>query len=135
MTRISGSPAARVAYALLRRGRRWGSPRSTGCEPPCGHPKPSRALKVKGSRVRSCIGELSERSGVPTKTIRYWEQSGLVAEPARTGSGYRDLPRRHALGVALRAIRAGGRLHGRRDRADHRHPLPVARRHANTSPP
>ena len=36
------------------------------------------------------IGELSERSGVPTKTIRYWEQSGLVAEPARTGSGYRD---------------------------------------------
>ena len=36
------------------------------------------------------IGELSERSGVPTKTIRYWEQYGLVAEPARTGSGYRD---------------------------------------------
>ena len=36
------------------------------------------------------IGELSERSGLPTKTIRYWEQSGLVAEPARTGSGYRD---------------------------------------------
>lgn len=36
------------------------------------------------------IGELSERSGVPTKTIRYWEQSGLVAEPARTRSGYRD---------------------------------------------
>lgn len=36
------------------------------------------------------IGELSERSGVPAKTIRFWEQSGLVAAPARTESGYRD---------------------------------------------
>jgi DNA-binding transcriptional MerR regulator len=36
------------------------------------------------------IGELSERSGVPAKTIRFWEQSGVVAEPARTEAGYRD---------------------------------------------
>jgi len=36
------------------------------------------------------IGELSERSGVPAKTIRFWEQSGLVAAPARTDSGCRD---------------------------------------------
>ena len=36
------------------------------------------------------IGELAERTTVPTKTIRYWESEGLVPEPARTPSGYRD---------------------------------------------
>lgn len=36
------------------------------------------------------IGELSARCGVPTKTIRFWEAEGLVPEPARTPSGYRD---------------------------------------------
>ena len=50
------------------------------------------------------IGELSERSGVPTKTIRYWEQSGPVAEPARTGSGYRD--NHEATRAVLRFVRS-----------------------------
>ncbi len=36
------------------------------------------------------IGELAEQSGVPTKTIRFCESSGLLADPARTPSGYRD---------------------------------------------
>ncbi len=36
------------------------------------------------------IGELAAASGVPAKTIRFWESSGLVPEPARTPSGYRD---------------------------------------------
>ena len=36
------------------------------------------------------IGELAERSGVPTKTIRYYEDIGVLAPPARTPSGYRD---------------------------------------------
>lgn len=46
---------------------------------------------VKGSSVPDVrIGDLSERSGVPAKTIRFWEQAGLVAAPARTDSGYRD---------------------------------------------
>ncbi len=36
------------------------------------------------------IGELAERSDIPAKTIRYWESEGLVPEPARTTSGYRD---------------------------------------------
>ncbi|CDX19909.1 DNA-binding transcriptional activator of copper-responsive regulon genes [Mesorhizobium sp. ORS 3324] len=35
------------------------------------------------------IGIASERSGLPSKTIRYYEDIGLV-RPARTGSGYRD---------------------------------------------
>jgi MerR family transcriptional regulator, copper efflux regulator len=36
------------------------------------------------------IGQLAELSGIPPNTIRFWESVGLVAEPARTPSGYRD---------------------------------------------
>lgn len=36
------------------------------------------------------IGQLAERSGVTTKTVRYYESLGLVDEPARTATGYRE---------------------------------------------
>lgn len=36
------------------------------------------------------IGQLADRCGVSTKTIRYYEDIGLLAAPARTASGYRD---------------------------------------------
>ena len=36
------------------------------------------------------IGELAARSGVTAKTIRFWESTGLLADPSRTPSGYRD---------------------------------------------
>jgi MerR family copper efflux transcriptional regulator len=36
------------------------------------------------------IGELADRSGVSTKTLRYYESIGLLPEPRRTASGYRD---------------------------------------------
>jgi DNA-binding transcriptional MerR regulator len=36
------------------------------------------------------IGEIVVRSGVPAKTIRFWEAERLLADPARTPSGYRD---------------------------------------------
>lgn len=36
------------------------------------------------------IGELAGLAGVSTKTVRYYESIGLLAEPARTASGYRD---------------------------------------------
>lgn len=36
------------------------------------------------------IGELAERTGVPTKTLRYWEQVGVIDPTDRTESGYRD---------------------------------------------
>jgi MerR family copper efflux transcriptional regulator len=35
------------------------------------------------------IGELADRAGVTTKTIRYYERLGLLDEPARTSAGYR----------------------------------------------
>ena len=36
------------------------------------------------------IGEVAHRSGVPPKTLRYYEDIGLLPAPARTVSGYRD---------------------------------------------
>ena len=35
------------------------------------------------------IGELAHRLGVTTKTIRFYESSGVLPAPARTESGYR----------------------------------------------
>ena len=36
------------------------------------------------------IGEVAGRSGVPAKTIRFWEDRHLLLVPARAASGYRD---------------------------------------------
>lgn len=36
------------------------------------------------------IGELAARSGVPPKTLRYYEGIRLMPPPPRTASGYRD---------------------------------------------
>ncbi|GGC14283.1 heavy metal-responsive transcriptional regulator [Cellulomonas sp. APG4] len=36
------------------------------------------------------IGELAQASGTTTKTLRYYEQAGLLPAPERTITGYRD---------------------------------------------
>jgi len=36
------------------------------------------------------IGELAQQAGVSTKALRFYEQAGVLAEPARLPSGYRD---------------------------------------------
>jgi len=36
------------------------------------------------------IGEVARETGVPTKTIRYYEDIGVLAEPARADNGYRE---------------------------------------------
>lgn len=51
------------------------------------------------------IGELAGRAGVTAKTVRYYEQIGLLPAAARTGSGYRtyaedDLLRLQFIGKA-----------------------------------
>ncbi|KAB1145268.1 heavy metal-responsive transcriptional regulator [Streptomyces luteolifulvus] len=37
-------------------------------------------------------GELAATSGLTAKTIRFYEQAGLLPEPPRTQGGYRDYP-------------------------------------------
>ncbi|MEU8834892.1 heavy metal-responsive transcriptional regulator [Streptomyces sp900116325] len=38
------------------------------------------------------IGDLATASGLTTKTIRFYEQTGLLPAPPRTPGGYRDYP-------------------------------------------
>lgn len=49
-------------------------------------------LHPSARHTLSCvrISELADRVGIPTSTVRYYERIGLVADPERTTSGYRD---------------------------------------------
>lgn len=38
------------------------------------------------------IGELARRAGTTPKTLRFYQDEGLLPEPDRTPSGYRDYP-------------------------------------------
>ncbi|WP_165988191.1 heavy metal-responsive transcriptional regulator [Streptomyces sp. YIM 98790] len=38
------------------------------------------------------IGSLAHAAGVSPKTVRFYEKAGLLPEPPRTPSGYRDYP-------------------------------------------
>jgi MerR family transcriptional regulator, copper efflux regulator len=40
------------------------------------------------------IQEFSKRTGVPAKTIRYYEEIGLLPAPARTENNYRQYDQR-----------------------------------------
>jgi DNA-binding transcriptional MerR regulator len=62
------------------------------------------------------IGELARRGGTTAKTIRFYEQAGLLPAPARTPTGYRDyepdfvdrlefVRRAQAAGLSLREVR------------------------------
>lgn len=72
------------------------------------------------------IGTVSERSGLPAKTIRYYEDIGLIA-PDRRDNGYRDysledvhrlrfLQRSRSLGFSVEECRQLLSLYGDRDR-------------------
>ncbi|MCV2881487.1 Cu(I)-responsive transcriptional regulator [Actibacterium sp. XHP0104] len=73
------------------------------------------------------IGEASDRAGLPAKTIRYYEDIGLIT-PARTDSGYRDfsdtdlhrlifLGRARGLGFTIEECRALLQLYDDKSRA------------------
>jgi len=62
------------------------------------------------------IGELARRTATTAKTIRFYEQAGLLPAPARTEAGYRDygpealdrldfVRRAQSAGLSLREIR------------------------------
>jgi MerR family transcriptional regulator, copper efflux regulator len=38
------------------------------------------------------IGDLATRAGLTAKTIRFYEQAGLLSQPPRTPAGYRNYP-------------------------------------------
>jgi MerR family copper efflux transcriptional regulator len=38
------------------------------------------------------IGSVSKQSGIGVETVRFYEKSGLIDEPPRTESGYRQYP-------------------------------------------
>ncbi len=62
------------------------------------------------------IGEIAQASGTPTKTLRYYEEAGLLPAPERTTGGYRNyapdtlarldfIRRSRAAGLTLAQIR------------------------------
>lgn len=73
------------------------------------------------------IGQAAQKSGLPPKTIRYYEEIGLISAP-RAGNGYRDysdahihsltfLQRARALGFTIEDCRALLGLYGDHNRA------------------
>ncbi len=54
------------------------------------------------------IGEVAQRAGVNPKTIRYYESIGVLPEPPRTHSGYRDYDNEHV--ERVRFIKSAQRL-------------------------
>ena len=58
------------------------------------------------------IGVLAKQVGTTLETVRYYETIGLVSQPERTGSGYRDFSEGDAerLRFILKAKRLGFRL-------------------------
>ena len=50
--------------------------------PPPGHGPPATPTPMK-------IGELARRSGLPVKTLRYYEDFGLLPARGRSEGGYR----------------------------------------------
>ncbi|WP_327434627.1 heavy metal-responsive transcriptional regulator [Streptomyces sp. NBC_01236] len=54
-------------------------------------------------------GELAAVSGLTAKTIRFYEQAGLLPQPPRTRGGYRDYPPQAAHRLAfIREAQAAG---------------------------
>lgn len=54
------------------------------------------------------IGQLAREAGVGVETIRFYHRRGLIDEPPRRNSGYRDYPRESV--VRLRFIRRAKEL-------------------------
>lgn len=74
------------------------------------------------------IGEAADRSGVPPKTIRYYEEIGLIRSSGRSPNGYRDfvaadvhklsfLQRARSLGFTIKDCRALLSLYEDRERS------------------
>jgi len=49
----------------------------------------SRCYRLAMATEELRIGQLAERMGLNPRTIRFYEQAGVLPEPDRTGAGYR----------------------------------------------
>ena len=87
------------------------------------------------------VGEVAELTGLPAKTLRYYEEIGLVT-PARRGNGYRDyskadinklhfLQRARSLGFSIADCRALLSLYGDKAR-ESKDVKAIARQHLHT---
>ena len=52
------------------------------------------------------VGQLARATGVPAKTIRYYEQVGVLPVPRRSEFGYRHYSRTMSIGSCSSAVRA-----------------------------
>ncbi|MDA8322137.1 MAG: MerR family DNA-binding transcriptional regulator, partial [Actinomycetota bacterium] len=59
---------------------------------------------VKDGSGLVSIGELARQAGVSSRTIRYYEELGILPEPPRSAGGTRKYPREY--GGYLAAARA-----------------------------
>ena len=77
-------------------------------------PVRGKVKSVGGAAVR--IGDLAAEAGITTKTLRFYEEAGLVPPPERAANGYRDyepavlsrldfIRRGRAAGLSLAQIR------------------------------
>lgn len=70
------------------------------------------------------IGKIAKAAGLGVETVRFYERQGLIAEPARSGSGYRQYrpgrcsrsSGRDRPAAAVHRPREGPRLHPAGDR-------------------
>jgi DNA-binding transcriptional MerR regulator len=81
---------------------------------------PSQKRHQQGGQMMNrpfTIGRLSQATGVPAKTIRYYEQAGILPAPRRSEAGYRQYTQRdvhrllffrraRALGLSLKDLKA-----------------------------
>src|SRR5204862_7178230 len=52
-------------------------------------PVTGRSTLLSMKKERLTIGELSRRTGMPVKTLRFWSDEGLLPPTSRSSSGYR----------------------------------------------
>ena len=55
---------------------------------------------LEGESANMRIGQLAEATGTTTKTLRFYEESGLLPPAERLASGYRDYAQ-DAVGLSL----------------------------------
>jgi Hg(II)-responsive transcriptional regulator len=54
--------------------------------------RPAAVKRASDRHGRMRIGDVAARAGVNRQTLRYYERRGILGEPKRSASGYREYP-------------------------------------------